>query len=210
MGFLLDIAYLAIILLAFPWLLYQRLRHGKYREGWPAKFCGLIPHRSGDRPCLWLHAVSVGEINLLEPILKRWERLHPDWRASQRDAVAATCTSDTLRTWVAEHDDGGPGVAGFVAIQLDHNLAESYGNLGWLTRSRGNLVEAEGLLKQALALDPVTHCKFRIPAGAGAALHLLHERARVLKSRYRGEICELDAEVPASIRRQLSDYVVSK
>jgi ribosomal protein S18 acetylase RimI-like enzyme len=55
-----------------------------------------------------------------------FERLHPDWRASQRDAVAATCTSDTLRTWVAEHDDGGPGVAGFVAIQLDHNLGEIY------------------------------------------------------------------------------------
>ena len=39
-GYLLNVAYLAVIALAFPWLLYQRLRHGKYREGFGAKFWG--------------------------------------------------------------------------------------------------------------------------------------------------------------------------
>jgi 3-deoxy-D-manno-octulosonic-acid transferase len=87
MGLLLNAIYLAAIFLALPWLLYQRLRHGKYREGWPAKFWGLVPERSGNKPCLWLHAVSVGEVNLLEPILKRWQRLHPDW-----DCVISTTT----------------------------------------------------------------------------------------------------------------------
>ena len=29
-----------------PWLLYQRLRHGKYREGWDAKFWGRVPERT--------------------------------------------------------------------------------------------------------------------------------------------------------------------
>src|SRR3954451_2243303 len=87
MGLLLNAIYFAAIFLAFPWLLYQRLRHGKYREGWPAKFWGLVPERSGNKPCLWLHAVSVGEVNLLEPILKRWQRLHPDW-----DCVISTTT----------------------------------------------------------------------------------------------------------------------
>jgi 3-deoxy-D-manno-octulosonic-acid transferase len=28
---------------------------------------------------LWLHAVSVGEVVLLEPVLKRWTERHPDW-----------------------------------------------------------------------------------------------------------------------------------
>lgn len=76
---LLNFAYLAAIALALPWLLWQRLRHGKYREGWPARFLGKIPRRIGRARCLWLHAVSVGEVNLLAPVLARFERLHPDW-----------------------------------------------------------------------------------------------------------------------------------
>jgi 3-deoxy-D-manno-octulosonic-acid transferase len=87
LAYFLNIAYLLVILLALPWLLYQRFRHGKYREGFPAKFFGDVPQRKGDRPCLWLHAVSVGEVNLLEPILKCWEGRNPDW-----DIVISTTT----------------------------------------------------------------------------------------------------------------------
>lgn len=87
MAYLLNVVYLAAIVLALPWLVYQRIRHGKYREGWDAKFWGRLPKRSGNKPCIWLHAVSVGEVNLLEPLLKRWERLHPDW-----DVVISTTT----------------------------------------------------------------------------------------------------------------------
>ncbi len=79
MGMLLNIIYLLALVLALPWLLWQRLRHGKYREGWPARFLGKIPRRASRARCLWLHAVSVGEVNLLAPILARFERLHPDW-----------------------------------------------------------------------------------------------------------------------------------
>src|SRR5688572_19145198 len=79
MGMLLNLIYLLTLVLALPWLLWQRLRHGKYREGWPARFLGKIPRRKGRSRCLWLHAVSVGEVNLLTPILARFERLHPDW-----------------------------------------------------------------------------------------------------------------------------------
>lgn len=87
MGYLLNLAYLAAILLAFPWLLYQRLRHGKYREGWAEKFLGQVEARGGNKPCVWWHAVSVGEVNLLQPLLERWERLHPNW-----DCVISTTT----------------------------------------------------------------------------------------------------------------------
>ena len=79
MAYLLNLAYLLLLAAASPWLLYQCLRHGKYREGWSAKFYGRVPERTGNARCLWLHAVSVGEVNLLAPILERWERLHPDW-----------------------------------------------------------------------------------------------------------------------------------
>jgi 3-deoxy-D-manno-octulosonic-acid transferase len=87
MGYVLNLLYLAAILVAFPWLLYQRLRHGKYREGWQAKLLGVVPDRKGNRPCAWFHAVSVGEVILLEPILNRWRQRHPDW-----DCVISTTT----------------------------------------------------------------------------------------------------------------------
>jgi 3-deoxy-D-manno-octulosonic-acid transferase len=87
MAYLLNVFYLAAIALALPWLLIQRVRHGKYRDGWPAKFLGLVPQRAGDKPCIWFHAVSVGEVNVLETLLQRWQRLYPDW-----DCVISTTT----------------------------------------------------------------------------------------------------------------------
>ena len=55
-----------------------------------------------------------------------FERLHPDWRTSQRDAVTATCSSDTIRSWIAETDDIDQAIVGFVAVNLDldHGMGE--------------------------------------------------------------------------------------
>jgi GTPase len=58
-----------------------------------------------------------------------------------------------------------------------------------------------------LPLDPVSRQRFRIPAREGSLIHLLHERAKVLSSRYSGEVCELEAEVPESVKRRLSAYL---
>jgi GTP-binding protein HflX len=62
-------------------------------------------------------------------------------------------------------------------------------------------------IDNALPLDPVSRQMFRIPAGEGALIHLLHESAKVLSSRYRDDVCELEAEVPESIQRRLSGYL---
>ncbi len=80
MPYLLNLAYLLLIAAAFPYLLYCRLRQGKYRDGWRQKMWGDVPRRRNRKvPCLWLHAVSVGEVNLLGPLIARWEQAHPDW-----------------------------------------------------------------------------------------------------------------------------------
>ena len=63
-------------------------------------------------------------------------------------------------------------------------------------------------IDNALPLDPVSRQMFRIPAGEGSLIHLLHERAKVLSSQYRDEVCELEAEVPESVKRRLSRYLV--
>ncbi|QEG36513.1 3-deoxy-D-manno-octulosonic acid transferase [Bythopirellula goksoeyrii] len=67
---LLNAAYLGAIMLALPWLLWSAWRHGKYREGFAEKFWGNAPRRSCDQPCIWLHAVSVGEVNLLANLIR--------------------------------------------------------------------------------------------------------------------------------------------
>lgn len=69
MAWALNTVYLLAWLIASPWLLWRRWRWGKNRRGWSQKWCGLgpVPPAQGRR--IWLHAVSVGEVNLLAPIL---------------------------------------------------------------------------------------------------------------------------------------------
>ena len=40
MRYLLNLVYLLLLVLAAPWLLWQAVRKGKYREGFAAKFLG--------------------------------------------------------------------------------------------------------------------------------------------------------------------------
>lgn len=77
MRFLLDAVYLGLALMAAPFLLYRRLRFGKYRHGWSAKLLGRvpIPPRGGG---IWFHAVSVGEINVLVPLVRVLRQQWPD------------------------------------------------------------------------------------------------------------------------------------
>ena len=88
MSYLLNVLYLLLILFSLPWLLWQAVRKGKYRQGYAAKFLGLVPRRTSDKKCLWLHAVSVGEVNLLLPLVRLIERERPDW-----ECVISTTTA---------------------------------------------------------------------------------------------------------------------
>jgi 3-deoxy-D-manno-octulosonic-acid transferase len=75
---LLNLVYLLLLLCVSPWLLYQAIFHGKYRAGFAAKLLGRVPRRTGDAPCIWLHAVSVGEVNLLGPLINQLRARRPD------------------------------------------------------------------------------------------------------------------------------------
>ena len=76
-----NICYFFLLLIFSPFLLYSALFKGKYREGFGEKFLGKAPvlekKKSGRR--VWIHAVSVGEVNLAATILKEFERRHPDF-----------------------------------------------------------------------------------------------------------------------------------
>ena len=87
-GWFLNLVYLLLGILVLPWIAYQRLARGKYREGWGAKLLGLVPRRLDRRPCIWIHAVSVGEVNLLSPLVERLLREYPEY-----DCVISTTTA---------------------------------------------------------------------------------------------------------------------
>jgi 50S ribosomal subunit-associated GTPase HflX len=65
-------------------------------------------------------------------------------------------------------------------------------------------------IDQTLAVDPLAECSFRFPAGEGGPLHLLHEHARVIATRYDDEYCYVEAIAPASVRRKLREYVAAQ
>ncbi|MCA9207069.1 MAG: 3-deoxy-D-manno-octulosonic acid transferase [Planctomycetales bacterium] len=87
MRYLLNLVYCLLAVAVSPWLLYAAIRKGKYREGWAAKLWGSTPVCRSGRTRVWLHAVSVGEVNVLRPVLKRIAARHPDW-----ECVVSTTT----------------------------------------------------------------------------------------------------------------------
>lgn len=80
LSWLLNLIYLALLAVSSPLILWAMIRTGKYREGYLEKFLGLVPRRDGNAPCVWIHAVSVGEVNLLATILREVSATHPDWQ----------------------------------------------------------------------------------------------------------------------------------
>lgn len=85
--YLLNLFYLLLVLAALPWLVYAAIRKGKYRQGYVAKLLGRVPRRTSQGKCVWLHAVSVGEVNLLAPLIREIRQRRPDW-----ECVVSTTT----------------------------------------------------------------------------------------------------------------------
>ena len=76
MGLLLDAAYLGAGVLASPWLLFKVATDRRYRHRLGERF-GARPDGDG-RPALWIHCASVGEVNLVKPLVRRLGEAHPE------------------------------------------------------------------------------------------------------------------------------------
>ena len=79
MSLLFNSVYLLLLMGATPWIVYSAITKGKYREGWLQKLFGLVPRRNSDAPCVWLHGVSVGEINVLATIIDELQTRFPEF-----------------------------------------------------------------------------------------------------------------------------------
>ncbi len=68
-----NLLYLVALAVASPWMLWRYMVQKKNRRGWKQKLLGLVPQSdpAATGPCIWFHAVSVGEVNLLPALIRR-------------------------------------------------------------------------------------------------------------------------------------------
>jgi len=73
-----NLIYAMALMLLSPVILVRMLRHGRYRRGIRQKLLGLSRTEASSmtqgKPCVWIHAVSVGEVNLLPRLVKKLQR----------------------------------------------------------------------------------------------------------------------------------------
>jgi 3-deoxy-D-manno-octulosonic-acid transferase len=88
MSILLNLIYALLLVAVSPWIVWRRVTQGRYRRGWGAKLLGMVevPSRTKDidqvviheKPVVWFHAVSVGELQVVRPLIETFERERPD------------------------------------------------------------------------------------------------------------------------------------
>jgi 3-deoxy-D-manno-octulosonic-acid transferase len=69
-------------------VIYRAIRHKRYRTGWAQRF-GKITRNNPEKKCIWLHAVSVGEVNAAKTIIDEMQK-----KFSNYEIVIST-TTDT-------------------------------------------------------------------------------------------------------------------
>lgn len=79
---LLDLFYFcAAPILLFVLLVISRCFTSRKYRGWLEKF-GAVARRQGDRPSIWIHAVSVGEVFVAVPLIRDLRAAYPEWDVS--------------------------------------------------------------------------------------------------------------------------------
>lgn len=109
MPYLMNGLYLLGLILVSPWLVWKWLTTSKYRRGLLTKFMGLVPTLSTHPHRVWFHAVSVGEVLLLKPVLTRIRMYRPDWECvvsvtTQSGMEVATKTYPDLKVFYFPFD----------------------------------------------------------------------------------------------------------
>ena len=88
MKYFLDLLYVFAGLLYSPVVLYRAIRHKRYRAGWGQRF-GKIRRDNPEKKCIWIHAVSVGEVNAAKTVVKELQSRFADFE------IVISTTTDT-------------------------------------------------------------------------------------------------------------------
>jgi 3-deoxy-D-manno-octulosonic-acid transferase len=88
MRIVLDFLYLLAVLAYSPVIIYRAVRYKRYRAGWAQRF-GKISRRSPSKKCIWIHAVSVGEVNAAKTVIAELQKRFSDFE------IVISTTTDT-------------------------------------------------------------------------------------------------------------------
>ncbi|MCH9003383.1 MAG: 3-deoxy-D-manno-octulosonic acid transferase [Planctomycetes bacterium] len=88
MRWIVDFFYLLAGLAYLPIALYQMVIVGKNRRGWAERFGG-VRSFDRDKPRIWLHAVSLGEVNCTPRLVSQLKEERPDYE------IVVSTTTDT-------------------------------------------------------------------------------------------------------------------
>lgn len=86
-----NLLFFLALIVSTPWWLLEMWRHGKYRSGWSERL-GSVPQRlrqHSAEPTIWVHAVSVGEVLAVAPVIQALRKELPEWR------IVVSTTTDT-------------------------------------------------------------------------------------------------------------------
>jgi 3-deoxy-D-manno-octulosonic-acid transferase len=100
-----NVLYNGLLLLAAPVVLALLLAKPRCRRGLPERFGFKVPGiRPDHRPLIWVHAVSLGEVVAITPLVRELHRRHPDHRFAVSTATETGRDAVEQRlAGVAEH-----------------------------------------------------------------------------------------------------------
>jgi len=88
MTFIFDCIYVLAAAAISPVVVYRMIKHKRYQKGWGQRF-GKITRKKPEKKCIWLHAVSVGEVNATKTIVKELKKRFGDYE------IVISTTTDT-------------------------------------------------------------------------------------------------------------------
>ena len=62
-------------------------------------------------------------------------------------------------------------------------------------------------LDEVLPFDPIVRVRLHMPLGEGSRISIVHDLGRVLETRYVEDACEMDVEIPESLRDRLAAFI---
>jgi 3-deoxy-D-manno-octulosonic-acid transferase len=83
-----DLIYLLALTAYSPKILYRVIAENRYRTGWSERL-GKVSRNSPQKKCVWIHAVSVGEVNATKTLVGEFKNQLPDYE------IIISATTDT-------------------------------------------------------------------------------------------------------------------
>ncbi len=83
-----DFIYLFALIAISPKILYRVIMQNRYRQGWSERL-GKIHRNFPDKKCIWIHAVSLGEVNATKTIITELKKHLPEFE------IVLSATTDT-------------------------------------------------------------------------------------------------------------------